>query len=179
MFAAGIYSGGHGPQSRPDHGTGHTHVMTFGAPGKAGDVSRTIEVLMKDNEYNMATLEVEDGQTVRFVIKNVGDLLHEFNIGAPHMHEEHQAEMIWMFENGMMDATSISHKMVRDMAHSKAVMKHMKHDDPNAVLLEPGQTRELIWKFRKSDGLEFACNIPGHYQSGMVGTIKIVSRRSD
>jgi len=49
----------------------------------------------------------------------------------------------------------------------------MKHDDPNSVLLEPGETKELVWTFPKEATLEFACNIPGHYQAGMVGHIDI------
>jgi len=39
-------------------------------------------------------------------------------------------------------------------------------------LLEPGKSGEVIWKFTKPTKLEFACNVPGHYQSGMVGKIK-------
>ena len=47
----------------------------------------------------------------------------------------------------------------------------MKHDDPNSVLVEPGKTAELVWKFTQPTELEFACNIPGHYESGMAGPI--------
>jgi uncharacterized cupredoxin-like copper-binding protein len=49
----------------------------------------------------------------------------------------------------------------------------MSHDDPNSILLEPGQSGEVIWKFAASGSLEFACNLPGHYESGMVGKISI------
>ena len=48
-------------------------------------------------------------------------------------------------------------------------MGGMKHDDPNSVLVEPGKTAELTWTFSKAGALEFACNLPGHYQAGMVG----------
>jgi len=47
----------------------------------------------------------------------------------------------------------------------------MRHDDPNAVLVNPGQTEEMIFKFTKSAALEFACNVPGHYESGMMGNV--------
>jgi uncharacterized cupredoxin-like copper-binding protein len=47
----------------------------------------------------------------------------------------------------------------------------MRHDDPNAVLVNPGQTEEMVFKFTKATELEFACNIPGHYESGMVGNV--------
>lgn len=52
-------------------------------------------------------------------------------------------------------------------------MVGMEHNDPNSVLIEPGATKELIWTFSKSTGLEFACNVPGHYQSGMVGQFEV------
>ncbi|MNG22690.1 Copper binding protein, plastocyanin/azurin family [compost metagenome] len=54
-------------------------------------------------------------------------------------------------------------------------MQHgqMAHDDPNTVMLEPGQSAELTWTFSQSTGLEFACNIPGHYQAGMVGNVEV------
>ena len=47
----------------------------------------------------------------------------------------------------------------------------MRHDDPTSVLVEPGKTKELVWKFTKNAELEFACNMPGHYEAGMVGNI--------
>lgn len=47
----------------------------------------------------------------------------------------------------------------------------MAHDDPNSVLVEPGHTAELVWTFPQSAKLEFACKVPGHYESGMVGPI--------
>jgi uncharacterized cupredoxin-like copper-binding protein len=49
----------------------------------------------------------------------------------------------------------------------------MKHDDPNSVLLEPGKSAEVIWTFPKKAELEFACNVPGHYESGMVGKVRL------
>jgi uncharacterized cupredoxin-like copper-binding protein len=41
------------------------------------------------------------------------------------------------------------------------------------VLVQPGQRAELTWTFRKSAPIEFACNVPGHYQAGMVGPLTI------
>ena len=49
--------------------------------------------------------------------------------------------------------------------------KTMKHDDPNSVLLEPGQSKEVVWKFTEKGDIEFACNVPGHYQAGMYGDV--------
>ena len=54
-------------------------------------------------------------------------------------------------------------------------MGHGMHDDPNSVLLEPGKSGEIVWTFPKDAdvAIEFACNVPGHYQSGMVGSVAI------
>ena len=69
--------------------------------------------------------------------------------------------------SGMIDADSV-HDHAMDGTHMP-----MTHDDPNSVLLEPGERAELTWTFKKVDGLEFACNLPGHYELGMVGSIEV------
>ena len=71
----------------------------------------------------------------------------------------------------MMSATGMGKMDHSAMGHGE--MGGMKHDDPNSVLVEPGKTAELTWTFSKATGLEFACNIPGHYQAGMVGKINV------
>src|SRR3546814_5940718 len=76
-------------------------------------------------------------------------------------------------ESGMMTATGMSHDMA-NMDHSSMDMSGHVHDDPNSVLVEPGKTQELVWKFAATTGLEFACNVPGHYDSGMMGEVKFV-----
>ena len=52
-------------------------------------------------------------------------------------------------------------------------MGHGMHEEPNSVLLEPGQEGEIIWTFAKHGELEFACNVPGHYDAGMQGQIQL------
>ena len=51
----------------------------------------------------------------------------------------------------------------------------LEHGDPNSVLLEPGESKELVWTFTKAGSLEFACNLPGHYEVGMMGKIVVTS----
>ena len=36
---------------------------------------------------------------------------------------------------------------------------------------DKNKTGEIIWKFTKNLNLQMACNIPGHYESGMYGKI--------
>ncbi len=144
----------------------------FGQPAPAGSATRTVEVDMTDIAFNPKSLDVKAGETVRFVLVNKGQLLHEFNLGHAAMHAEHQKEMLDMQQSGMMTPTGIKNAGTDHSAMGHGAMG-MKHDDPNSVLVEPGKTAELTWTFTKADNLEFACNVPGHYQAGMVGQVKV------
>ena len=161
---AGAGKAGHG------HGHGdHGAMGAIGEAGKAADVTRTITVTMIDNLYDPENITVKAGETIRFKIVNKGEFLHEFGLGTAAMHKKHQAEMMKMWEHGMIEADRINHdKMKMDHGDGHA----MKHDDPNSILLEPGKSGEIIWKFTQPTKLEFACNIPGHYESGMMGEIR-------
>lgn len=132
----------------------------FGKPAKAADADRTVEITLGDMYYEPDSVQVKAGETVRFVLKNEGALLHEFSLGNAAMHAEHQKHMLMMQQMGMLTPTV--------MQRGK-----MTHDDPNTVMLEPGQSAELTWTFAQATGLEFACNIPGHYQAGMVGNVEV------
>jgi uncharacterized cupredoxin-like copper-binding protein len=52
----------------------------------------------------------------------------------------------------------------------------MEHDDPNGRHLDPDESSEIMWRFTKAGTFEFACLIPGHYESGMRGTIVVEPR---
>ncbi|WP_417516160.1 cupredoxin domain-containing protein [Marinobacter sp.] len=150
------------------HERGHGHSAKSGEPGKASDASRSITVEMYDNYYEPETIEVKPGETVRFVVLNKGQLVHEFNIGTPDMHEAHQKEMKMMVEHGVIQGGKLNHDMMEmDMGNGQS----MKHDDPNSVLLEPGESQEVVWTFSEKGNIEFACNVPGHYQAGMYGEV--------
>ncbi len=150
------------------HGGGHGNGAASGEPGKASEANRTITVEMYDNYYEPEKIEVKSGETVRFVVENKGKLVHEFNIGTPSMHEAHQEEMQMMVEHGVIQGGKLNHEMMEmDMGNGQS----MKHDDPNSVLLEPGQSEEVVWKFTEKSNIEFACNVPGHYQAGMYGDV--------
>ena len=104
--------------------------------------------------------------------RNKGEFVHEFNIGTAAMHASHQKEMMMMMEHGALDADKIHMDMMKmDMGNGMT----MEHNDPNSVLLEPGKTAEIIWTFPADTELEFACNVPGHYESGMMGKVRLQS----
>jgi uncharacterized cupredoxin-like copper-binding protein len=164
MGSGGRMMGGAG------HGPAGHHGMAFGEPGKASDVKRTIEIEMHDNYYKPEKITVKAGETVRFKVINKGEFLHEFGLGTAAMHKAHQKQMMTMWEHGMIEADRINPEKMK-MDHGDGHM--MKHDDPNSILLEPGKSGEIVWKFTKPMSIEFACNIPGHYESGMMGPLKI------
>jgi uncharacterized cupredoxin-like copper-binding protein len=133
---------------------GHRH-RTFAA-GEPGDpkkpVARTIVVTMTETDdakmlFAPNRAEVKRGEQVRFVLKNTGKVDHEF----------------------MLDSVANNAK------HKIAMEKNpdMEHDDPNGRRLSPDGSSEIVWRFTKAGTFEFACLIPGHYESGMHGTIVV------
>ena len=110
-------------------------------------------------EFKPKLITVKAGETVRFKIVNKGELLHELSIGNPEMQKAHQVEMQKMMDDGKLEAT----RMVGGAAHGHG----------NTAMVEPGKTKDIIWKFAKDDSLVFGCNIPGHSEGGMTGKFVI------
>lgn len=143
-----------------------------GEPGKASAAARTINVTMYDNYYEPADIKVKAGETVKFVVTNKGQLVHEFNIGTAKMLMDHAPEMQMMVDHGVLEADRINHDAAKAMQKS---MGHGMHDMPNAVLLEPGKNGTVVWQFPKQATIEFGCTVPGHYGAGMVGTFNLTN----
>lgn len=136
----------------PGHGGGG---FAGGRPGDPSAVDRTIRIEARDIEYSRERIQVRAGETVRFVVTNSGAIEHDFTIGTPAMHRAHQEEMKEMMHSGSMET----------------------HDDGNAIMLKPGETKELVWRFANAQNLEFACNVPGHYEAGMKGDFLVVDSK--
>ena len=145
-------------------------MKMIGSKGDPKDVTRVIEVKMYDNYYEPNSIQVKKGETIKIIVTNLGDLVHEYNIGTKEMHIEHQPEMARLIEHDILLGDRIDHKKMKEMSKKDHSLGH-KH--ANSVMLEPNKTGEIIWKFSKDISLEMACNIPGHYESGMVGPITI------
>ena len=145
-------------------------MKMIGEPGHLNEVDRTIEIKMFDNYYEPNQIDIKKGETIKFVVKNMGELVHEFNIATKEMHIKHQPEMARLIEHDILLGDSIDHAKMKEMSKKDHSLGH-KH--ANSVMLEPNKTGEIIWKFSKDIALEMACNIPGHYESGMVGPIII------
>ena len=144
--------------------------MKIGSKGDETDVTRVIKVVMYDNYYEPSSFQIKEGETVKFEVENAGMLVHEFNIANKMMHMKHQPEMIKMAENGILLAFSIDKEKMKKMAKMD---KSMGHSHSNSVLLEPKQKGDIIWKFDNAVNIEVACNVPGHYQAGMIAKVNI------
>jgi uncharacterized cupredoxin-like copper-binding protein len=124
------------------------HAAAIGKPGDPGKVSRSVEVEMNDTmRFKPDSIRVKQGETIRFIVRNTGKVKHEMVLGTIKELKEH-AEMMRKFPE-------------------------MKHTDPNQVSVEPGMTGELIWQFTRAGTFDFACLEPGHFESGMVGKIRV------
>ena len=120
----------------------------WGIAGDAKRAKRRIAVGMADNmRFTPQRIEVKQGETVKFVVRNDGKQMHEFVIGTQAENARH-AEMMVKFPN-------------------------MEHDEPYMAHVPPGKTGEIVWTFNRAGEFEFACLIAGHYQGGMVGTIMV------
>ncbi len=142
----------------------------IGKKGEASEVDRVIEIKMYDNYFEPHELNIEEGETIKFLVKNFGSLVHEFNIATNKMHLKHQPEMLKMMENEILLGDKIDYKKMKEIAKTD---HSMAHSHSNSILLEPNKSGEIIWKFNTKINLEAACNVPGHYESGMVAKINI------
>ena len=123
----------------------------WGIAGDPGAVQRTIEVTMSDAmRFAPNTIDVKEGEVVRFVVRNGGKTMHEMVIGTKKALDEHAA-LMEKFPN-------------------------MEHDEPYMAHVAPGQKGDIIWNFNRAGQFGFACLVAGHYQAGMSGRINVSPR---
>ncbi len=138
-IAAGSHAGGHESEA-------------IGKPGVAAKANRTIQVDMTDAmRFLPASVSVQQGETVRFVVKNSGKVKHEMVLGTEKELKEHYE-----------------------------VMKknpEMEHADENMVTVAPGKSGEIVWQFTKAGKIDFACLQPGHYDAGMKGAVNVAAAK--
>jgi len=141
---------GEGPSGH-SHSHGHGETFSAGEPGNPKKPARTVKVTMGEADGKMlfvpARLEVKKGEQVKFVLRNNGELEHEFVLAST----------------------------ADNLKHAEAMKNNpnMAHEEPNGRQLAPKKTSELVWKFTKAGEFEYACLIPGHREAGMIGTIVV------
>lgn len=130
-------------EDHSSHNHSHGMTSTIGKPYDASKATKVVKVDLVDTmkfEFN-EQLNLKEGDIVRFVVTNKGQIDHEFSIGSEKEQKKHLEAM----------------KKMPDMVHH----------DGNTITLKPSETKELTWKFTKKETVMFACNIPSHFEAGM------------
>ena len=128
-----------------------SHEHPWGVEGDPKKASRTINIDMADTmRFNPAELKILQGETVKFVVRNTGKVMHEMVIGTKEELEK----------------------------HAEVMRKHpgMEHDEPYMAHVEPGKRQEITWRFTKPGTFMYGCLIPGHWEAGMKGTLVVAAK---
>ena len=128
-----------------------TEEHAFGKEGDPKKAKRTITVNMADTmRFTPGEITVKQGETVKFVVRNGGKVMHEMVIGT----EEELKK------------------------HAELMKKHpgMEHEEPYMAHVKPGAKEEIVWTFTKPGTYMYGCLIPGHFEAGMKGAIKVVAK---
>ena len=108
---------------------------------------------MGDNfRYTPDNISIKQGETIKFVVANMGKIQHEMVIGTLKGIQEHA-------------------EMMREMPG-------MQNSDPNMISVKPSNSGEIVWTFNKSGQFDFACLQPGHYEAGMKGKLMVIADNS-
>ncbi len=148
FFAVTPAAFGHGdePHPRKFSALQLAEEKPFGKSGDLKKATRTITFTMSDKmRFDPSRVTVKRGDTIRFIVRNDGKVMHELVFGTMAELKEH-AELMRKFPN-------------------------MEHDEPYMAHIAPGKTGEIIWQFTKAGEFDFACLIAGHFEAGMVGKI--------
>lgn len=125
-----------------------TEEKAFGREGDPQKAVRTINFDMSDKmRFIPAELTVKQGETIKFVVKNPGKIMHEFVLGTMSELKEH-AKLMQKFPG-------------------------MEHSEPYMAHVAPGKTETIVWQFTKAGNFNFGCLIAGHFEAGMVGDVVV------
>ena len=134
------------------HG-GHNEETAFGIAGDPKKASRPVTIFMSESDGKMSFIpsivEVRQGEQIKFVLRNNGEIDHELVLAT----------------------------FAMNMAHAEEMKKNpdMEHDDPNAKRVGPKKSSDIVWKFTKAGEFDFSCLIPGHREAGMTGKVIVKS----
>ena len=114
--------------------------------GSTAEATRTIDVTMKEFAYEPASVTVKTGETVKFVFRNDGQILHDAFLGDEAAQTQHEQQM----------------------------REGEKHHGDEAIKVIPGKTGTLTHTFDKpGEALIIGCHETGHYQAGMKMTVTV------
>lgn len=145
VLAGPVFAGAGAP------GHGHDAQFSAGEPGDPKKPARVVQIAMNESSGKMVFIpervEIKRGEQVKFMLRNNGELDHEFVLATTEENVKHAEEM--------------------------KKNPEMEHDDPNAKRIVPKKTSDIVWKFTKAGEFEYGCLIPGHREAGMIGTIVV------
>ena len=146
---ASTYAMAHGPHEHaPSKKPISKQEYPWGRQGDPAKAGKTVEVDMADTmRFMPSEMVIKAGQTVTFVVRNTGKVMHEMVIGT-------EEELV---------------------KHAELMKKHpgMEHDEPYMAHVAPGKQETITWTFNKPGSYMYGCLIPGHWEAGMKGTIKV------
>jgi uncharacterized cupredoxin-like copper-binding protein len=123
--------------------------FAFGEPTDAADADRTIEIVSSDDlTFTPSDFTVTQGEVITFRVSNEGAIPHDFTLGDQATQDEHEQEMAEM--GGMT-----------------------MPDEPNAIQVAAGETREITWRFTEAGVVLIGCHQAGHYDAGMRGEVTV------
>ena len=88
----------------------------MGEKGDPAEVNRVIKVKMYDNYYEPNEFKIKKNQTIKFIVYNYGEFVHEFNIATKKMHLKHQPEMMKMVEYEILLGDRIDKKKMKKLS---------------------------------------------------------------
>jgi len=148
LVAASFAAISTGALASGSHAGGHSEETAIGKAGVASKATRTVTVEMADSmRYTPSEIQVKKGETVRFVVKNVGKVRHELSLGTEKELLEHLEQM--------------------------KKNPGMEHDEPSKITLDAGKQGDIVWQFPQAGTVNFACLMPGHFEAGMKGQVKV------
>lgn len=146
-FVAGVaqaHGSKHPAEAKP--GYSKAEETPFGAAADPRKAARTVRVEMADTmRFSPSEIRLKRGESVRFVVVNKGQVMHEMVLGT-----------------------------LDDLKkHAELMKKHpgMEHDEPHMIHVAAGKSGELGWRFSKAGTFYYGCLIPGHFEAGMIGKV--------
>lgn len=110
----------------------------------ASGSERVVRIDIEHSAFDPAVLEFERGETVTFVVSNSDPIDHELIIGDEDVQDLHER------------GTQTRHGA-----------------KPGETSIEAGGTSKTTYTFERAGELIFGCHLPGHYDYGMRGSIKV------
>ncbi len=148
IVSTGAFAHGEKPHAQKISAAQLSEEKTFGQAGDPKKVTHTIHIDMRDEmEFLPNGLRLKVGDTVKFVVRNSGRIMHELVLGTMEELKE----------------------------HAELMRKHpgMEHDEPYMAHVRPGKTETIVWQFTRPGAFYYGCLVAGHFEAGMVGVVRV------